>query len=125
MPRCCNKTHVGWICPICGVAMAIRTHMGNEPVSVKKIENVTIVQGDLIQGSVIKDSVVMGNVASEETTGTVVSDSGEKASVDIIEDSIVLDSIQQLTFEDQETKIDLSSIPSTEVANDPSDSFDI
>ena len=99
--------------------------MGNEPVSVKKIENVTIVQGDLIQGSVIKDSVVMGNVASEETTGTVVSDSGEKASVDIIEDSIVLDSIQQLTFEDQETKIDLSSIPSTEVANDPSDSFDI
>ena len=44
MPKCCNKIHVGWICPVCGTAMTMKSPCGNKPVSIGKIKNVTIVQ---------------------------------------------------------------------------------
>lgn len=123
MPRCCDKIHVGWICPICGEAMAIKSHMGNEPVSVKKIQNVTIVQGDLIKGSVIKDSVVMGNVASENTPGQVISEGGE-SSGDVIEDSIVLELNEQLPIDFEEPEIDLNHVLTGELPME-SNEFDV
>ena len=123
MPRCCDKIHVGWICPICGEAMAIKSHMGNEPVSVKKIQNVTIVQGDLIKGSVIKDSVVMGNVASENTPGQVISEGGE-SSGDIIEDSIVLELNEQLPIDFEEPEIDHNHVLAGELPIE-SNEFDV
>ena len=88
MPLCCNKIHVGWICPRCGIAMAIKSHTGNEPISVGKIQNVTIVQGDYVKGSIIKDSVVMGDVSSETADSSVNSD-GDVVEGNISEDSIV------------------------------------
>lgn len=124
MPMCCDKIHVGWICPICGEAMAIKTHMGNEPVSVKKIQNVTIVQGDLIKGSVIKDSVVMGNIASENIPEELVSEGGE-SSGDIIEDSMVLDSNEQLIIEPEEPQIDLSHLITSDFPVESNDLFDV
>tara|TARA_B100001559_G_scaffold118198_1_gene99425 strand:+ start:2475 stop:2849 length:375 start_codon:yes stop_codon:yes gene_type:complete len=124
MPRCCNNIHVGWICPICGEAMAIKTHMGNEPVSVKKIQNVTIVQGDLIKGSVIKDSVVMGNVASENIPEELVSEGGE-SSGDIIEDSIVLDLDEQVLTEPEEPQIDLDYVIPSDFSKESNDLFDV
>lgn len=88
MPMCCNKIHVGWICPRCGIAMAIKSHLGNEPISIGKIQNVTIVQGDYVKGSIIKDSVVMGDVPSE-TKETNVDANGNVVEGNISEDSIV------------------------------------
>ena len=90
MPKCCNSIHVGWICPLCGKRMSIVSHIGNEPVSVGKIKNVTIVQGDYVKGSVIKDSVVMGDVASSDED-TVVSVEGETVVGGIIEDTVVME----------------------------------
>lgn len=124
MPMCCDQIHVGWICPICGEPMAIKTHMGNEPVSVKKIQNVTIVQGDLIKGSVIKDSVVMGNVASENITEELVSERGE-SSGDVIEDSIVLDSNEELLTEPEGPQIDLSHAITSDLSIESNDLFDV
>ena len=88
MPMCCNEIHVGWICPRCGIAMAIKSHLGNEPISIGKIQNVTIVQGDYVKGSIIKDSVVMGDVPSE-TKETNVEASGNVVEGNISEDSVV------------------------------------
>jgi hypothetical protein len=88
MPMCCNKIHVGWICPRCGIAMAIKSHLGNEPISIGKIQNVTIVQGDYVKGSIIKDSVVMGDVPSE-TKEMSVDANGNVVEGNILEDSIV------------------------------------
>jgi len=68
MPKCCSKIHVGWICPLCGKAIAIQPHSGNDPIPIGKLSppQVTVVQGDYIQGSIIKDSVVMGDVPTPE-----------------------------------------------------------
>ena len=92
MPKCCSKIYVGWICPRCGVAMSIKSHVGNEPVSIGKIQNVTIVQGDYVKGSVIKDSVVMGDVPSD-TSESKVDVSGNVVEGNISEDSIIMDDL--------------------------------
>jgi|TARA_B110000914_G_C15417178_1_gene424794 hypothetical protein len=91
MPKCCNEIHVGWICPICGKQMTITSHIGNEPVPVGKIKNITIVQGDYVKGSIIKDSVVMGEVPSESNPQEIVEVQGNKIEGNVSEDSIIMD----------------------------------
>ena len=94
MPICCNSMHVGWVCPRCGIPMKIKTHSGNEPVTIGKIsppelkQQVTVVQGDYIQGSVIKDSVVMGDVPKQEQKENI-SVEGNTIRENISEDSII------------------------------------
>lgn len=92
MPKCCNKIHVGWICPVCGTAMTIKSHVGNKPVSIGKIKNVTIVQGDYVKGSVIKDSVVMGDVPTDSSSPKIEA-SGNVVEGNISEDSIILNDL--------------------------------
>tara|TARA_Y100000994_G_scaffold113330_1_gene93341 strand:+ start:163 stop:453 length:291 start_codon:yes stop_codon:yes gene_type:complete len=90
MPKCCNSIHVGWVCPMCGKPMTITSHIGNEPVSVGKIKNVTIVQGDYVKGSIIKDSVVMGDVPSQAPPKENVKVDGNKIEGNISEDSVIM-----------------------------------
>ena len=90
MPKCCDTLHVGWVCPLCGKQMSIVSHIGNEPVAVGKIKNVTIVQGDYVKGSIIKDSVVMGDVASSDKKDQVTKE-GSIAEGGISEDSVIMD----------------------------------
>ena len=72
--------------------MTIRSHVGNEPVSIGKIQNVTIVQGDYVKGSIIKDSVVMGDVPSD-SSAPKVDVSGNVVEGNISEDSIIIDDL--------------------------------
>lgn len=90
MPKCCNVIHVGWVCPLCGRQMSIVSHIGNEPVSVGKIKNVTIVQGDYVKGSIIKDSVVMGDVASSNEDAEITSE-GSTIEGAMLDDSVIMD----------------------------------
>ena len=84
MPICCNKLHLGWICPRCGIRTLVRPHDGNDPVPIGKIsQQVTVVHGDVIHGSVIQDSVVMGDVPSSEKGKDVVKDSVVMNEIDL------------------------------------------
>ena len=89
MPKCCKSIHVGWICPKCGQPMIITSHIGNEPVPIGKVKNVTIVQGDYVKGSVIKDSVVMGDVPTD-TSNEKIDAQGNVVAGNISEDSVIL-----------------------------------
>ena len=76
MPQCCNRFHLGWICPRCGKRSLVRPHDGNDPVPVGRIsQQVTVVHGDVIHGSVIQDSVVMGEIPNEAKGENVIKDS--------------------------------------------------
>jgi len=90
MPTCCDIIYVGWVCPICGTHMTITSHIGNEPVSVGKIKNITIVKGDYVKGSIIKDSVVMGDVPSKVNEQENITVEGNKIEGNISEDSIIM-----------------------------------
>ena len=49
MPMCCDRLHLGWICPRCGQRSFVRPHNGNDPVPIGKIsQQVTVVHGDVI-----------------------------------------------------------------------------
>ena len=90
MPICCNRLHLGWICPRCGKRSFVRPHDGNDPVPIGKIsQQVTVVHGDVIHGSVIQDSVVMGEVKAPEDGKNVVKDSvvlNEEIDTDFLDD---------------------------------------
>ena len=97
LPKCCQEIHVGWICPKCGKAIAIKPHSGNDPVPIGKLSppQVTVVQGDYIQGSVIKDSVVMGDVPQNESK-TNIENQGQVVEGNISQDSILMNEIDDL-----------------------------
>ena len=76
MPMCCDRLHLGWICPRCGQRSFVRPHNGNDPVPIGKIsQQVTVVHGDVIHGAVIQDSVVVGDLPPSGEGKDVVKDS--------------------------------------------------